>query len=371
MEQYRIDLHQIPELGFEEKKTQEYILNHIKGYDCKIETIKTGILCFFNNNKEHTEAFRCDMDALPIEEKNDVFYKSKTKGLMHACGHDGHMAMILGLIDYLNENYKNYDRNFLLIFQPSEEENCGAKTILASDFIKKYNVTCLFGFHLWPGLELGKVYSKPLELMAKSAEVNIRIIGKASHVANYENGIDALKCGAYYLQDIYKLEEQIDKKYFRLLKCGKMNAGKARNIIADECNLYITLRAYQNEIFNYLKESLFIIAKDYEINYGVKFEFTINEGYDAVINSKKLFDKVFNHLKKKNLDGLLNILDKPVLQAEDFGVYTSHVPSVFFFLGVGNTKPLHNELFDFDMNVLNKGLDFYKILLDLDLNFNL
>lgn len=371
MEQYRMDLHQIPELGFKEFKTQEYILNHLKGYDCKIEIINTGILCFFDNKKTCTEAFRCDMDALPIEEKNNIPYKSQTKGLMHACGHDGHMAMMLGLADFLNLNYKNYNHNFLLIFQPSEEENCGARSIIATNFIERYNVKCIFGFHLWPGLPLGSVYSKPNELMAKSAEVNIKIIGKASHVANFENGIDALKCGAYYLQDIYQMEDKIDKKYYRLLKCGKMNAGTARNIIADNCELYITLRAYQLDIFNYIKESLLSIAKDYENKYGVRFEFNINEGYDAVINNETLFNIVLKHLSNKNKLDYLNVLKKPVLQAEDFGVYTSHVPSIFFFLGVGNTKPLHNEMFNFDMAALNRGLDFYKLLLDLDLNFNI
>ncbi len=371
MEQYRIDLHQIPELGFEEHQTQQYILNHIKDFDCKIELVKTGILCFFDNNKKKTEAFRCDMDALPIEEENDVFYKSKNKGVMHACGHDGHMAMMLGLADYLNQNYKKYNHNFLLIFQPSEEENCGARTILASDFINRYNVSCLFGFHLWPSLPFGNVYSRPGEIMAKSAEVNIKIKGKSCHVANYESGIDALKYGAYFLKDIYKMEESIDNKYFRLLKCGKMNAGTARNIIADSCELYITLRAYQLDIFNYMKNSLIDIAKEYEEKYSLKFDIEINEGYDAVINDAMLFDMVESHLKGKGYTDMLNVLSKPVLQAEDFGVYTSHIPSVFFFLGVGDTKPLHNSLFDFDTKVLDKGLDFYKMLLDLDINFNL
>lgn len=365
IEKYREDLHQIPEIGFKEFKTQEYILNILKKCNCQIKNVNTGILCFFDNHKNKTLAFRSDMDALMIEEKNDIPYISKNKGYMHACGHDGHMAMLLGLALFLNEHFHEYDKNFLLIFQPSEEENCGAKTILATNFIEKYNVKALFGFHVWPNLEKGMVYTRANELMAKSAEVNIEIIGLAAHVANASKGIDSLLIGAKYLLEIYEMEAKLDKSIFRLLKCGKMESGTARNIISASTKLYITLRAYQNDVYDGLKKMLFDVAHKFEKETGAKFIFNINEGYEAVINDVNLVDKVNKliNLKEKKL----YFLEKPVLQAEDFGCYTSHVPSVFFFLGLGQTAPLHNEHFDFDSSILEKGFEFYKMLLDIEI----
>ena len=362
---YREDLHQIPEIGFKEYQTQEYLLKILRNFDCKITTVNTGILCFFDNKAAKTLAFRSDMDALMIEEKNNVPYVSKHKGFMHACGHDGHMAMLLGLAEYLNSHFKEYNRNFLLIFQPSEEENCGAKTILATNFIEKYNVKALFGFHVWPNLEKGKVYTRANELMAKSAEVNINIIGKSVHVANANDGIDSLAVGAKYLLEIYENEQKLDKSIFRLLKCGKLESGTARNIISGSTKMYITLRAYQDNVYNYLKNMLYDVAEKYENEYGVKFEFNINEGYEAIINDESLVLMLQKHVNAKGLT--LNLLEKPVLQAEDFGCYTKHVPAVFLFLGLGSTAPLHNELFDFDSNTLENGLNFYKLILDLEI----
>lgn len=361
IEKYREYLHKIPELGYEEFETQKYILSIVSKYDCEIETVKTGVLCFFNNNREKTMGFRADMDALPILEANDIYYKSCNKGVMHACGHDGHMAMLLELASYLNDNYKKYDKNFLLIFQPSEESNVGATCIVESNILTRKNVKCLFGMHVWPGLNVGEIYSRPKELMAKSAEVNITIHGKATHVANASEGIDALEVAAYYLKDIYDMERNIDPNIFRLLKCGKMESGSIRNIISDLSNLYITMRAYDLPTFNYMKESLFNIASKYEKEYGVKFNIEVNEGYPALNNDIDLFAKVISSIPS------INVLEKPVLQAEDFGLYTTLLPCCFFFLGLGNTAPLHNEHFDFDSSILNKGVELYKKLLELEI----
>ncbi len=356
---YREDLHQIPELGYEEFETQKYILNTIKNYKCEIKKIKTGVVCFFDNKNEKTMAFRADMDGLPIVEDNILSYKSKHKGKMHACGHDGHMATLLELARFLNDNYQNYDKNFLLIFQPSEESNVGASSIVDSGILKEKKVKALFGFHVWPGLEEGKIFSRPKELMAKSAEVNIEIYGKSAHVANSEFGHDALMVACYYLKDIYEMEQGIDNSIFRLLKCGKMESGSIRNIISDFSKLDITMRAYDLNTFNFMKNKLQEIAKLYEQKYLVKFKIDINEGYPVLNNDEDLFQKVLKLIPD------LNILDKPVLQSEDFGLYTTMLPCVFFFLGLGDTFPLHNPKFEFDSLLLKYAAAHFKKLLEL------
>lgn len=358
IEKYREDLHRIPELGYEEFETQKYILDVVSKYDCEVRIIKTGVVCFFDNKKEKTMGFRADMDALPIEEESGVNYSSCHKGLMHACGHDGHMAILLELARYLSGEYKKYDTNFLLIFQPSEESNVGASSIVSSHILEEKNVCALFGLHVWPGLKEGEIYSRAKELMAKSAEVNIDIIGKASHVANAERGHDALEVACLYLADIYQMEKEIDPQIFRLLKCGRLNSGTIRNIISDHSRLELTMRAYDLVTFNYMKERLFTIAKKYEEMFQVTFKIEVSEGYPALNNDEKLFEQVKNHVH-------INILEKPVLQAEDFGLYTTMLPCVFFFLGLGDVRALHNEKFAFDSSILKSGFTFFQKLLDL------
>ena len=201
--------------------------------------------------------------------------------------------------------------------------------------------------------------------MAKSAEVNIEIIGHAAHVANEDKGIDSLLVASKYLLDIYDKEHAYDEKIYRLLKCGKLESGTARNIISGKTKMYITLRAYQNDVYESLKKMLFDEAKKYGAEYKVKFVIDINEGYEAVINDEKLVKKVETHVLTKGYK--LNILNKPVLQAEDFGCYTKYVPAVFFFLGLGKTEALHTDHFNFDSSLLENGLNFYKMLLDLEI----
>ena len=156
----RRDLHQIPELGFKELKTQKYLLNILKNYCCKITLVKTGIIAFFDNHKESSLAYRTDMDGLNIQEKNNVDYKSHLN--MHACGHDGHMALALGLCDYLNDHYQEYSHNFVIIFQPSEESFGGSKAIIDSKILDTYHVNKIIAIHLFP--KLPKVSSLLVEL---------------------------------------------------------------------------------------------------------------------------------------------------------------------------------------------------------------
>ena len=149
---YRRALHQIPEICMQEKQTGEYLFNHMQKMPCLIERVaENGLLCFFDNHQESTIAFRADMDALPVAEQTGLPFAS-TNGAMHACGHDGHMSMLLCLADYLKDHYQQYHFNILLIFQPAEESIGGASQICASGAMERYRVQSIFGLHLWPGI---------------------------------------------------------------------------------------------------------------------------------------------------------------------------------------------------------------------------
>jgi len=350
---FRMDLHQIPELGFEEYKTQSYILAATAKLDCTVQTVDTGVILYFNNNARRTIAFRADMDGLQIQEETGLDFASTHPGKMHACGHDGHMAILLGLAHWLSENGKTVDKNVVLVFQPSEERNAGANRVIDSGILQGLNVDAIFGLHLWPGMEKNSIWTRKNELMAKSSEVNIEIAGRAVHVANSAAGGDALHVASKLLVDAYSMAAQLPDDVFRLLKFGEMQSGAVRNVIPDHAKICGTLRSYDPEVHQYLQNELAQIARSCDTECATTTTISYNHGYEALVNDSELVAIV------KNFIPTIRELEKPVLQAEDFGLYRQICPTLFFFLGVGEVAPLHNEKFDFDMAVLEVGFDLF------------
>jgi len=353
LQKFRMNLHQIPELGFEEYKTQAYILHATRELDCTVQEIATGVILYFDNKCDRTIAFRADMDALLIQEETGLEFASTHTGKMHACGHDGHMAILLGLAHWLNDNRTTLNKNVVLVFQPSEERNAGANSIIDSGILQRLNVSAIFGLHLWPGKEKNSVWTRKDEFMAISSEMNVEIAGRSVHVADSSLGIDALHVASKFLIAAYEMEVGLPKDVFRLLKFGKMHSGSVRNVISDHAEIYGTIRSYNPVVHQHLQTELQRIANLYDSEFGTTTTITYKHGYKAVINNSELVAWV------KNFIPAVNELENPVLQAEDFGLYRKICPILFFFLGVGDTAPLHNEKFDFEMDVLAAGLDLF------------
>lgn len=351
---YRRDLHKIPELELECPLTCQYVTKQLEKLHCTIEhPIPYAVTAFFDAKKEKTIAFRSDMDALPVKEETHVDFKSRYEGRMHACGHDGHMAMLLGFAKNLDTFYDTLDHNVLLIFQPGEESPGGAHLICESDCFERYNVQCIFGTHLWPMIPKGEIATRPNELMARSSEVNVTIEGKSSHVAKYKDGIDAMEIGAKYLLKCYEMEKSYHPDIYRLLRFGKMESGNVRNVVAAHARIEGTLRAFQDEIYWELRKNMHHIAQYLERKYHAQIELEFSLGYPAVINDENLVRKVLQ------IDPDIQILNEPEMISEDFAYYLQEVPGVFFFLGTGTGIPLHNACFDFDEQILLKGIDLY------------
>lgn len=354
IKKYRQDLHQIPELELDLPLTTKYLLEQLKDLDCTIEQpLKSSVIAFFDNHKERTIAFRSDMDALPVTEQTNLPFKSKHEGKMHACGHDGHMALLLGFAHEINKIYKDLDKNILLIFQPGEETPGGAHLICEAGILKKYNVQAIFGTHLWPPLEKGKVATRINELMSHSSEVNIDIYGKESHAAKYKEGIDALEIATEYIQDLYQMEKNIPEQYYRLLRVGRMESGTVRNVVSAHTHLEATLRAFQDDIFDQMKNYIIDQSKELEKKYGCTFKIHFSQGYPAVINDEILTKKVLE------IEPNITLLPEPEMISEDFAYYQQEVPGTFFFLGTGTPYALHNAKFDFDEEVLLEGIKLY------------
>ena len=350
-------LHRIPELDKDLPKTVEYLKAALQGLMCEVFSPAQGSLCaWFDFGAKEAIAFRSDADALPISERSQKDYASTHPGKMHACGHDGHMAILLELARRLDAK-KNLKYNVLLIFQSAEETTGGAKDICKTGIFTKYNVQAIFGMHLWPGLEAGYIFSRCNEMMSRSCEVTVDIYGRSAHIAKAEEGLDALAAGAEFYRRAMALAGALPPKVFRLLKFGKMESGTVRNALSDHTHLEGSLRAFQDDVFYSLRAGLVSIGKDIERSTGCTVNLYMNDGYPAVINPADL------HKKVRKAVGFFE-LDRPSMITEDFSWYQKSLPGMFFFLGTGDTPALHADDFDFDESILLKGADFFEELAD-------
>ena len=346
-------LHQIPELDRQLDQTVSYLRGELEGLGCKLFSPIDGSLCaFFDFGAEKAIAFRADMDALPIAEKTGAPYASRHPGRMHACGHDGHMAIALELARRLRTK-QHLSRNVLLVFQPAEEASGGAKPICDTGVFDQYAVEAIFGLHLWPGLEKGKIFSKPGEMMSRSAELDVDIYGRSAHIGRSWEGIDATEAACVFLQRAYALERSVPADIRRLLKFGRLQSGTVRNALSAHARMEGGLRAFSDEVFFGLRDRLLEIAKEVEEQFGCEVRVHTSNGYPAIHNPQELHDRVsaiapFEHL------------EEPSMTTEDFSWYQRYVPGMFFFLGLGDTPALHSDNFDFDESVLNIGADFFE-----------
>ena len=352
---HRRALHQIPEIEKNLPRTFSYLEKVLSSLPCQIISLgKDGLCAFFDFGADSAIAFRADCDALPIQEKNDTQYASCHPGKMHACGHDGHMAILLELAHRLSRK-ESLPHNVLLVFQSGEESPGGAKDICGTGIFETYHVEAIFGLHIWPGLEAGSVFSRKNELMARSCEVNIDVYGKSAHIAKAAEGIDALYAGMELYRRAVAMERTLPDNVFRLLKFGHLESGTVRNAISAHTRIEGSLRAFQDGVFEDLQAGLCQIGKNIENEFGCTVNIAMSDGYPAVLNPAGLYERA-----KKAVN--FSDLDVPSMTSEDFSWYQRYLPGMFFFLGIGDTPALHTDTFDFDDTLLEKGSDFFETL---------
>ena len=348
-------LHQIPELDRDLPETVAYLQNALKGLNCQVFSPMPGAVCaWFNFGAKEAIAFRSNADALPVTERTRLPFASKHPGRMHACGHDGHMAMLLELARRLSKKDK-LPHNVLLIFQPAEETTGGARDLVATGLFRKYRVEAIFGMHLWPGLPEGMIASRANEMMSRSCEVKVDIYGKSAHISKSREGVDALAAGVEFYRKVMAMEGALPKKALHLLKFGKFDSGTVCNAISDHTHIEGSLRAFQDDVFYTLRAGIVSIGKEIERSTGCTVNVYMNDGDPAVINPTDL------HHRVRKAVGFFE-LDQPSMLTEDFSWYQRILPGMFFFLGVGDTPALHSDDFNFDEDILVKGPDFFEEL---------
>ena len=351
----RRNLHRIPELQWNLPKTAEYLRQSLEKLRCRVfSPVEHAVCAFFDFGAEEAIAFRADMDALPIEEANDTAYVSAHPGNMHACGHDGHMAILLELARRLDKK-ENLPHNVLLVFQPAEESPGGAKIICDTGLLEQHRVKAAFGLHLWPGLEKGVVFSRERELMASASELTVDIYGKSSHIGNASAGIDATAAAVEFYRLVRQAEAGFPPEVFRLMNFGQFHSGTVRNALSAHARMEGSLRAFQDEVLEALREKLFRAAAEVERQFGCSVKITLGDSYPAVMNDPALLARV-------QQVAAVGMLDKPSMTAEDFSWYQRYAGGVFFFLGLGDVPALHSSNFDFDESILAKGADFFESL---------
>ena len=353
--QDRRALHQIPELDRALPKTLAYLEAALEKLPCRVFSPMDGALCaWFDFGKDRAIAFRSDADALPVTENTGLSFASQHPGQMHACGHDGHMAILLELARRLGEK-KDLPHNVLLVFQPAEETTGGAKDLCDTGVFATYGVEAIFALHLWPGMTAGQIASRREEMMSRSCEVTVDVLGKSAHIAKAKEGRDALAAAVAFYSRAVAMEQALPKEVFRLLKFGKFQSGTVRNALAADAHLEGSLRAFHDETFYALRDKLLAIGAEVEKETGCQVKIHMNEGYPAVINPSPLYDRV-----KKAVD--FEELPEPSMITEDFSWYQQKLPGLFFFLGIGDTPALHASNFNFEEEILLKGADFFEKL---------
>ncbi len=349
-------LHQIPEESYLEYKTSRFIKDYLTALkpDSIASIAKTGIKAVFNADADKTIAIRADIDALPIEEKNSFAYKSTHEGFMHACGHDGHMAVALCFAKLVSKKKDSLKTNFVFLFQPAEETIGGAERMIKEGALVNPAVDEIYGIHLWPDVPKDKIGLSDGPLMANMCDMNIRIVGKSAHGASPQCGKDALLAAAnFVVQANSILSRNIDPSAPAVLNIGRIIAGDARNIVCGEALIEGTIRSFNNEVTETIKKRIKTIMEGVDRSFGTHSEYYETMGYPALINNDYLYSKAVSKFDK---DDICDI--NPVMMAEDFAYFTQTTKGFFAFVGTGG-EPLHSDTFDFDDEVLSHALEYY------------
>ena len=357
---HRQYLHQIPELGFCEFQTSAYLKEQLEklGYEV-YSTAKTGILAYRKGVSEECIAFRSDMDGLSITEETNVDFASTIEGQMHACGHDGHMSILLGFATYVS-TLSSLKKSLLFIFQPAEEGPGGAEVIVKEGVLKKFNVKSIFGLHIYPEIEEGKFGLRPGAMTAQTGELDLMIEGVGGHGAMPHKSNDALIVAAQLINSYQSIiSRNLNPIEAGVLTIGTINGGERRNIIAQKVELTGTIRAFSEDIYEMIKKRMNEINHGLELMFNVKVSTQLTDMYPSIMNDPSLFDLIS---QSKLGEHLIEI--DPMMIAEDFSYYQKEVPGLFFMLGsrneaLGYTYPLHHAKFNFSERVMMDGIKLY------------
>jgi len=360
----RRHLHANPELSYQEYETSKFIQQKLRefGIPFKIKAATGVVGLIEGNTSKRVIALRADMDALPIREENDVEYRSTREGIMHACGHDVHTTCLLGAAKILNEMKRQWDGTIKLIFQPGEEKNPGgASLMIAEGVLKDPKPEAIFGLHVNPQLETGKLSFRAGQVMASADELYFTIKGKGGHAASPQSTVDPILIASHLVislqQVISRNKDPFDPS---VLSITSINGGTATNVIPDEVKLTGTFRAMNEDWRKKAHELIERTTRELVHSMGGTAELHIDKGYPVVYNNEKLNEKAKD--LGRQFAGAENVEETEMrMGAEDFGYYSQVIAGCFFRLGTGNIKKhitagVHTPHFNIDEDAIEIGM---------------
>ena len=368
LSELRRKLHKMPELSREEFATADFIEGYLKKLrpDKLTRCFNTGLKAvFFAKNAEKTIGLRADIDALPVTEDGEkCSFASKNEGKMHACGHDGHTAIMMAMAALVAEKRDELKYNIVFIFQPAEETDGGAQPMIEEGVLEDPHVDEIFGLHIWPYIEAGKIGLKAGPLMSHMRDLNVDFYGREAHGARPHNGVDAMMAAAAFINQVQTIiSRNVDPVKTAVITLGVINGGEARNIVCDHVHIEGTVRTFEKEVSERVKTRILEIIKGIETGLGVRAEYYETMTFPAVMNDEALVERARELLFD---DERLEI--REFMMSEDFSFYQEQIPGLFVFLGTGeegHNAPLHSAQFSFDEKYLSYGMEFFARVIGL------
>jgi amidohydrolase len=358
----RRDLHRIPETAYTEKKTSAYVTDYLSSLGLEVQTgiAQFGVVGLLNTGRPGpTLMIRADMDALPLKEDTGLDFASEHEGAMHACGHDAHMAMVLGAATVLNKIKDELTGNIKFLFQPAEEGPGGAKPMVAAGVMKNPKVDYSIGCHVWPDISERTIGVRPGPFMAAMDRFDIKIKGRGGHGAMPHLCVDALEVGTQVVNALQRIASRhMDPLEPTVITVGTFHAGTAFNIIPAEAELSGTTRTFNPETWNTWESRLEKVIRGVCESMGTDFELNYSQGYPVTINDESATE-VVRRCAEKVVGEDRVVVPKKTMGGEDFAFYAQKSKGCFFALGVGRegAVPVHNQKFDFNEDVLLLGME--------------
>jgi amidohydrolase len=364
---WRRDIHQHPELMYDVHRTAAFVAERLREFGCD-EVVtglgRTGVVGVIKGRKPAGNGdvkvigLRADMDALPIEEATDLPYASKTPGKMHACGHDGHTAMLLGAARYLADT-RNFAGDAVVIFQPAEEGGAGAAAMIKDGLMDRFGIEQVYGMHNGPGVPVGSFAIRTGPIMASTDAIDIRIEGLGGHAARPHKCIDTVLAGAQLITSLQSIVSRtVDPLDSAVISICEFHAGNARNVIPQVAELKGTVRTLTPETRELVEKRVREVVAGVAQTTGTKIDLTYERGYPVTVNHAA--QTAFATRVAKEVAGDTNVHDvPPMMGAEDFAYMLEARPGAFIFCGNGNTAGLHHPAYNFNDEAIVYGTSYW------------
>lgn len=372
---WRRDLHAHPEVMYDVHRTAAFVTERLKAFGCD-EVVtglgQTGVVGVIKgrkpaSGKSNVIGLRADMDALPIDEETNLPYASKTPGKMHACGHDGHTAMLLGAAQYLAET-RDFAGDAVVIFQPAEEGGAGAAAMIKDGLMDRFGIQQVYGMHNNPGMPIGSFALRPGPIMAAMDRISIQIEGKGGHAAYPHKTIDSVLVGSQLVMALQTIvSRSVNPLESAVLSICEFHAGHAGNVIPNSAELRGTVRTLKPEVRDLMEKRMNEVVNGVALQTGAKIVLDYDRGYPVVVNHRAETEMAVRIASEISGAEKVNTDMPPVMGAEDFAYMLEARPGAFIFMGNGDSAGLHHPAYNFNDDAIVYGSSYWVKLVETTL----